>query len=637
MIRKPYGPIGYRMTVAAHAAVEKKSLLIKNIVQDTRFPKGIKPGNEIYTVICIPLVLPQGDLIAIGEIYRDGFKDPFNENDFQIANAMLTWNLCSLHLSQMNKCLETQQEMNDFLLDTTKILFDDVISIDTLLQNIMFHTKDLVSAERCALFLIDHDKKQLLADFFDEGKIEDGKQVFTKKQLRIPYDEGIVSLVAKTGVVVNVTDAQKDDRFTRNVDKETGYTTRNILCMPIIGKNKVIGVVELINSLAFDHFTKADENAFKMFAVYCALALHYSKLYSLLQSSQDQYKVAMEVLHYHILASDEEIEEVIKHPLPTLEQIPQELHTFDFYGGPYMDLLPKFFLYMIQDLFGFSMFDVNKLVHFILTVRKNYRHVMYHNWKHGFHVAHSLYMMVKTSDGLFTTNEAMALVLAGICHDLDHRGFNNAYFQKLHLPLAALYSTSVMEQHHYKQTVMILQSKDHDILSFLRADEYKEMLETIQQCIIATDLALYFSIQKVIANLIEDGTFDITVPEMRSHLLSLMMTGADLCAVSKPWETQHETAAEIYEEFYCQGDEEKKQGLVPIPMMDRDKKDEIPQQQVGFIRFICVPLYTTLSQILPATSCLLEGALSNATNWQELADKTQEEKAALDQDEESEK
>ncbi|ESO89352.1 hypothetical protein LOTGIDRAFT_106271 [Lottia gigantea] len=586
------------------------NIFIGLYLQDTRFPKGINHTCDVCSVICIPLLLPEGDLVAISEFHRDGFKDIFSERDFQIANAMLCSILSCLHLSQINKVLETQQELNDFLLETTKQLFDDVISIDSLIQSIMHSTKNLVNAERCALFLIDHQKGELFADFFDEGYDVDGKPVFKKKkQIRLPFDEGIVSKVAKTGVIVNVKDSLKDDRFTKNVDKQTGYTTRNVLCMPIVGKGGVIGVVELINSSAFDHFTKADESAFKMFAVYCALALHYSKLYSMLHLQQDQYEVAMEVLQYHILASEEEIGELMKNPLPTPDQIPPSLYTFDFYGGEYMDSLPKFFLHMIDDLFGVTRFQVKKLVHFILTVRKNYRQVMYHNWKHGFHVAHSLYIMIKTSPEVFTTVESLALVLAGICHDLDHRGFNNAFFEKLHHPLAALYSTNVMEQHHYKQTVLILQSQGHDILSGMSKREYKIILEMIRQAIIATDLALYFGNQKILHGYLNDGVFDIKEPEMRKQALSLMMTGADLCAIAKPWNTQKQTVNEIYEEFYYQGDEEKKQGLVPTAMMDREKKDEIPKQQVGFIKFIGCPLYTTLKQILPSTEKLLQGSL----------------------------
>jgi cAMP and cAMP-inhibited cGMP 3',5'-cyclic phosphodiesterase 10 len=54
--------------------------------------------------------------------------------------------------------------------------------------------------------------------------------------------------------------------------------------MPIIGKQKVIGVVQLLNNLEGDSFTNADVNAFKLFAVYCALALHFASLFNMLKS-----------------------------------------------------------------------------------------------------------------------------------------------------------------------------------------------------------------------------------------------------------------------------------------------------------------------------------------------------------------
>lgn len=62
--------------------------------------------------------------------------------------------------------------------------------------------------------------------------------------------------------------------FSREVDLYTGYTTRNILCMPIVSRGSVIGVVQMVNKLTGSAFSKTDENNFKMFAVFCALALH---------------------------------------------------------------------------------------------------------------------------------------------------------------------------------------------------------------------------------------------------------------------------------------------------------------------------------------------------------------------------
>lgn len=69
----------------------------------------------------------------------------------------------------------------------------------------------------------------------------------------------------------------------REVDLYTGYTTRNILCMPIVSRGTVIGVVQMVNKLSGSAFTKTDENNFKMFAVFCALALHCANVSVLCQ------------------------------------------------------------------------------------------------------------------------------------------------------------------------------------------------------------------------------------------------------------------------------------------------------------------------------------------------------------------
>ena len=56
-------------------------------------------------------------------------------------------------------------------------------------------------------------------------------------------------------------------------------------------------------------------------------------------------------------------------------------------------------------------------------------------------------------------------------------------------------------------------------------------------------------------------------------------------------------------------------------MMDRERKDELPQMQVDFIDAVCTPLYTTLSDSFPWIKPLLDGCLSNREKWADLAEK----------------
>lgn len=68
-------------------------------------------------------------------------------------------------------------------------------------------------------------------------------------------------------------------------------------------------------------------------------------------------------------------------------------------------------LYMFVDLFGLERFDYEVLVRFIITVKKNYRQVAYHNWTHGFHVSNSIYSILKSSPDVFRPLEASDIAL----------------------------------------------------------------------------------------------------------------------------------------------------------------------------------------------------------------------------------
>ena len=71
-------------------------------------------------------------------------------------------------------------------------------------------------------------------------------------------------------------------------------------------------------------------------------------------------------------------------------------------------------------------------------------------------------------------------------------------------------------------------------------------------------------------------------------LSSMLMTAADVAAIAKPWELQHETAKQVADEFFDQGDMERMQlGINPMWMMDRERKDELPQMQVCITCIVC--------------------------------------------------
>jgi len=621
-------PIAMNSTVAAHVAATKKSILVQDLYLDSRFPHGIGVEDSLLnSVLCVPVTLPTNDLICVMEFGRNCQLPIFTDVDAQLVTAMVSWVGLALHQRKIAYQLSKQTELNDFLLEISHIMFNDVVEMDMLVKKIMLYAKELVQADRCALFLVDHDTAELYANLFDEGKMMHGRPVFSKKPtLRFSMEKGIAGLVARTGEVVNIKDAYADSRFNREIDRLTGYTTHNILCMPIISHGVVIGVIQMINKLS-EHkgekcssgngFSSCDESAFKMFAVYCALALHYSKVHEEMKLKSAQVAVMGDQLAYHSQCNPQELRILVNNFHP--REVPVDFDSFYFYGpATHEDQLMQLFVQMLGNLFGPECYIKLKLCNLIATIRKNYRALPYHNWGHGWNVAHCMYcVLTRIRDNNLISNRRMqALMIAALGHDIDHRGFNNSFYSRYNDPLAYLYNNSTMENHHFEVVMSILQREANNIFCELPSEEYTEIVRYMRHAIIATDLALHFPNQKKLSSLIVNQSLNFGNPTHLDDIIALLITACDLCAVSKCWEDHLSTIDEIYDEFHNQGDHEKALGDMPTAMLNRDNKKLIPQDQIGFFKFVCIPCYQTLSEIIPEASELLVGCKDNLDQWE---------------------
>ncbi|XP_071150569.1 probable 3',5'-cyclic phosphodiesterase pde-5 isoform X19 [Mytilus edulis] len=598
------GNIETGTSLPSYVAKTKDTIRTNHVQGDMRFPAGLGIKMEhVQTVLAIPILQEDSGVLGVIELYRQFSTDSFTQEDEEMYNSMMR-----------------QRKLNDFLLAVTKSIFQDIVSMDTVIMKIMNYAKKLVNADRASLFLLDTKTTELYARIFDTGK-----EHVPQKEIRFPMDKGVAGHVASTGQVLNITDAYNDGRFNREVDMQTGYRTKSILCMPIYIRGSIIGVVQMVNKKE-GTFTMADEESFETFAIYCGLALHHAKLYDKIRRSEQKYKVALEVLSYHAQCTDDEYKIIKSTPFP--DNIPG---IIDYEFSPW-DVEDNrkclYVLYMMKDIFSMATkknenekrYDLDDMIRFTMTVKKNYRNVPYHNWAHAFSVAHAVYTVIKTTKHSFSPVECLALYVACLCHDLDHRGKTNAFMVKSASPLAAIYSTSTMEHHHFNHTVTILQNEGHNIFKHLTSDQYKQILGDIRQCILATDLALFFGNRARLQEVSDKNEFSWDDSEHRRLLRAVTITACDLCASAKPWDVQLQTVHTIFDEFYLQGDEEKSQGLTPMPMMDRDKKDELPHLEVGFLVGICLPCYELMAQVLPNTKPMVDGAVSNLKKWKYLAE-----------------
>lgn len=103
-------------------------------------------------------------------------------------------------------------------------------------------------------------------------------------------------------------------------------------------------------------------------------------------------------------------------------------------------------------------------------------------------------VVIKTNFLHFRDLQALALLIACFCHDLDHRGTNNSFHMEIKSPLAKLYSSegSVNERHHLSQAICILNEENSKILDCLSTEQFKACIDDLRKLILATDLANHF-------------------------------------------------------------------------------------------------------------------------------------------------
>ena len=155
----------------------------------------------------------------------------------------------------------------------------DTLSLDTLLARMMEITASAVDADRSTLFLNDVENKELFS------RVAQGDGI---SEIRFPNHLGIAGSVFTTGETVIIPDAYADPRFNQEVDKKTGYRTRNILCAPLrTMNNEVIGVTQLLNKKSGE-FSDEDAALLEAITSQAASSLLNAQLFEQVQKSRDE-------------------------------------------------------------------------------------------------------------------------------------------------------------------------------------------------------------------------------------------------------------------------------------------------------------------------------------------------------------
>jgi adenylate cyclase len=245
--------------------------IVDDAYRDARFNPEVdrRTGYRTRNILCVPLCNRADQVIGVTQVLNKR-SGPFTTADMALLEAISRHAASALEQAQMVERLEQARREELDLLAITEAISTE-LHLDTLLARIVAATTQFLDAERSTLFVYDPSTDELWS------RVAEGTE---QRQIRIPANAGIAGAAFASGEVLNIPDAYADPRFNREIDRRSGFRTRNMLNVPVIDRTgERLGVVQVLNKRG-GLFTQVDIRRLKAFSAEIAVALENARLFS---------------------------------------------------------------------------------------------------------------------------------------------------------------------------------------------------------------------------------------------------------------------------------------------------------------------------------------------------------------------
>jgi|GEM_PF-153690 len=348
---------GYYAIYTAKSDVECLNILKKNEIHCVVVDQRIVESAGVDFLHTIALEYPKtmvvltgnSDSIDVviqainsGEIYRYAIKPWDKEELFRIIDDSLG--------------MYAKRQADELLVQDLQYIIDDLnflhkisqkISekkpLPRLLSEIMESSKLLMNAEASSLLLYEPDDKKL---YFHVATGDKGKVM---KKFSVDLGVGIAGWCAKHKKPLLVEDCYKDARFSPDYDKKSKFKTKSMICVPLIRKRQLLGVMQVINKKGGGQFEERDLKIFETLASQCAIAIENNKLV--------EKQVETEALERELDTAREIQEKLLPETLPEYDdiQVAAQLIPAKQVGGDYYNIVrinEKQSLFFVADVTG---------------------------------------------------------------------------------------------------------------------------------------------------------------------------------------------------------------------------------------------------------------------------------------------
>ncbi|MEM7554318.1 MAG: adenylate/guanylate cyclase domain-containing protein [Cyanobacteria bacterium P01_A01_bin.84] len=295
-------------------------------------------GYRTYTMLALPLLNEQGDLVAVVQLLNKLLSpncissnntssclseridiNGFTEADNQLFQQFAPSIRLILESSRSFYVATQKQRAAAALMKAVKSLSQSNLDLEDTLKRVMDEAKELMNADRSTLWLLDRDRQ----DLWTKITLDDG----SLKELRVPIGIGFAGKVAATGEKLNIPFDlydHEDSGTAKKMDRQNGYRTCSLLCMPVFNADKeLIGVTQLVNKKKSGDFSSYnpenwpappecfqasfdsnDEQFMEAFNIQAGVALQNAQLFATVKQQEQMQRDILRSLSNGVISTD---------------------------------------------------------------------------------------------------------------------------------------------------------------------------------------------------------------------------------------------------------------------------------------------------------------------------------------------
>jgi signal transduction histidine kinase/nitrate/nitrite-specific signal transduction histidine kinase len=264
--------MAYGEGVAGRVAVQGEPLVLSDYRSQSggSWQRGESPFGA---VIGVPLKWgPSGEIQGVLTVLHEPGLKIFSDED--------TW-LLSLFANQVSIALDNarlyqrarEQARQLSTINEVGRTIASTRDLPEILNLVMSQAVEILEAEAGSLLLLEGDEELVF-------RVALGPTGDALVGVRLPVGQGLVGAVAREGEPIIVNDVKSDPRWSVAMDESTQFVTRSILAVPLVSRNRIIGVIEVINKRDGSGFDEGDSRLLTSFASQVAVTIENARLYA---------------------------------------------------------------------------------------------------------------------------------------------------------------------------------------------------------------------------------------------------------------------------------------------------------------------------------------------------------------------